>query len=96
MRSADLGRRRMLAAVTDSRRHLVQACRYWYPIHCDLHRLFIAMTMAAVNDDGVGCTAPYPLVWSVGFLPKRRRFIEAVRDFCYLAWFWGPLGWRLV
>ena len=71
--SADLGRSRVLAAVTDSRRHLVPACRYWYPIRCDLHRLFIAMTMAAVNDDGVGCTAPYPLVWSVGFLPKRRR-----------------------
>ena len=60
--AADFGRRRVLAAVTDSGRHLVQACRYWYPIDCDRHRFFIAIARAAVNDDGLGGTAPNPLV----------------------------------
>ena len=31
-----------------------------------LHRLFIAMSRAAVNHDGRGGTAPDPLVWSAG------------------------------
>ena len=99
--AADLGRRGVDAAVTDSRRHLVQACRYWYPIVYDLHRFFLAIARAAVNDDGLGGIAPNPLVWSVGSLPKRRRVIEAVEDFATLPgsgalWDGGWFDWPQV
>ena len=33
-----------------------------------------------VNHDGGIGTAPDPLVWSAGALPKRRRLVHAVRD----------------
>ena len=43
-----------------------------------LHRFCIAISRAVVNhEDG---TAPDPLVWSAGALPKRRRWVHAVRD----------------
>ena len=77
--AADFGRRRVHADVIDCRRHLVQACRHWYLVVCDLHRFFIAIARATVNDDGHGATALDPLVWSAGSLPKRRRVVEAVR-----------------
>ena len=31
-----------------------------------------------VNHDGFGGTAPDPMVWSAGSLPKRRRIVHAV------------------
>ena len=34
-------------------------------------------------------TAPDPLVWSAGALPKRRRLVHAVRDRTFLP---GPAG----
>ena len=39
---------------------------------------------SVVNHDGRDGTAPDPLVWSAGALPKRRRLVHAVRDraFC--------------
>ena len=52
----------------------------WYPVILDLHRLFIAISRAVVNHDGLGGTAPDPLVWSAGALRKRRRLVHAVRD----------------
>ena len=42
-----------------------------------------------VNHDGRDVTAPDPLVWSAGALPKRRRLVHAVRD---RAFWLGPLG----
>ena len=33
-----------------------------------------------VSHDGSEGTAPDPLVWSAGALPKRRRLVHAVRD----------------
>ena len=42
-----------------------------------------------VNHDGGLGTAPDPLVWSAGALPKRRRLVHAVRDRAFLP---GPLG----
>ena len=53
----------------------------------DFHRFFIATSRAVVNRDGSGGTAPDPLVWSAGALPKRRRFVHAVRDLSMLS---GP------
>ena len=38
-----------------------------------MHCFFIAISRAVVNHDGVDGTAPDPLVWSAGALPKRRR-----------------------
>ena len=32
------------------------------------------------NDDDHEVTAPDPLVWSAGALPKMRRLVDAVRD----------------
>ena len=37
-----------------------------------------------VNHDGRDGTAPDPLVWSAGALPKRRRLFHAVRDRAFL------------
>ena len=37
-----------------------------------------------INHDGLGGTAPDPLVWSAGSLPKRRRLVHAVRDRAFL------------
>ena len=42
-----------------------------------------------VNHDGRDGTAPDPLVWSAGVLPKRRRLVHAVRDRAFLP---GPPG----
>ena len=42
-----------------------------------------------VNHDGRDGTAPDPLVWSAGALPKRRRLFHAVRDRALLP---GPHG----
>ena len=50
----------------------------------DLRRFFIAISGAVVNHDGSDGTAPYPLVWSAGSVPKRRRLVHAVRDRAFL------------
>ena len=50
---------------------------------------FIAVSGAVVNHDGRDGTAPDPLVWSAGALPKRRRLVHAVRDGALLP---GPPG----
>ena len=42
-----------------------------------------------VNHDGGPGTAPDPLVWYAGALPKRRRLVHAVRDRAFLP---GPPG----
>ena len=54
----------------------------WYPVVLDLHRFFID-----ISRDGNNGTAPDPMVWSAGALPKRRRLVHAVRD---LAMLLGP------
>ena len=87
--AADFGRRRVPVHVIDARRNLVGVCNRWYPVVRHLHRFFIAIARAVVNlDDGRG-TAPDPLVWSAGSLPKRPRVVHAVRDFAFLP---GPVG----
>ena len=59
------------------------------PGYSDTSSLFIAISGAVVNHvDGDG-TAPDPLVWSAGALPKRRRFVHAVRERAFLP---GPAG----
>ena len=75
--------------VVDARRNLVGVCSRWYPVIRYLHRFFVAIARAVVNhDDGSG-TAPNPLVWSAGSLPKKRRVVDAVRNFAFLP---GPVG----
>ena len=75
--------------VIDARRNLVGVCSRWYPVVSHLHRFFVAIARAVVNHDDGGGTAPNPLVWSAGSLPKRRRVVDAVRDFAFLP---GPVG----
>ena len=87
--AADFGRRRVGDAVIDARRNLSGVCNRWYPVLLDLHRFFIAISRAVVNHDGGIGTAPDPLVWSAGALPKRRRLVHAVRDRALLP---GPPG----
>ena len=87
--AADFGRRRVSPAVIDARRNLSGVCGLWYPFILDLHRFFIAIARAVVNHDGLGGTAPNPLVWSAGALRKRRRLVHAVRDRAFLP---GPPG----
>ena len=50
---------------------------------------FVAIARTVVNHDDGGGTAPDPLVWSAGSLPKRRKVLHAVRDFAFLP---GPVG----
>ena len=87
--AADFGRRRVSPAVIDARRNLSGVLGRWYPIVLDLHRFFIAIARAVVNHDGLGGTAPDPLVWSAGAPHKRRRLVHAVRDRAFLP---GPPG----
>ena len=68
----------------DARRNLSGVCGRWYPVILDLHRFFIAISRAVVNHDGFGGTAPDPMVWSAGSMPKRRRLVHAVRDLALL------------
>ena len=87
--AADFGRRRVGNAVIDARRNPSGVCNRWYPVLLDLRRFFIAISRAVVNHDGTDGTAPDPLVWSAGALPKRRRLVHAVRDRAFLP---GPPG----
>ena len=87
--AADFGRRRVGNAVIDASRNLSGVCGRWYPVILDLHRFFIAISRAVVNHDGRDGTAPDPLVWSAGALPKRRGLVHAVRDRAFLP---GPPG----
>ena len=69
--AADFGRRRVGPAVIDARRNLSGVCGRWYPVILSLHRFFIAISRAVVNHGWNDGTAPDPLVWSAGALPKR-------------------------
>ena len=73
----------------------------WYPIILDLHRFFIAISRAVVNEDGRGGLAPDPMVWSAGGRHKRRRPVEAVRDYAMLPgpqrlWVGGWFQWPVI
>ena len=89
MRLLIFGRRRVGNVVIDARRNLSGVCNRWYLVILDLHRFFIAVSRAVVNHDGGPGTAPDPLVWSAGAIPKRRRLGHAVRDRAFLP---GPPG----
>ena len=58
----------------------------------ELQRFFVATSRALVDHEDGGGTAPDPLVWSAGALPKRRRLAHAVRDRAFFAWAAGHLG----
>ena len=72
-RAADFGRRRVSDLVMDLRRRFVSACSFWYPVVLDLHRFFVAIARAAVNEDECAGVALHPTVWFSGGLVKRRR-----------------------
>ena len=82
--AADFGRRRVGLAVFVARRDLSGVRGRWYPVVLDSHSFFIAISRAVVYHDGLGGTAPDPMVWSAGSLPKRRRIVHAVRNFAML------------
>ena len=85
--AADLGRKRVHCDVSHARRLVRRACSVWYPVVEKLHRFFIAIARAALNDDGVAGTTLHPVVWSAAANPKRRRVERAVRNY---AWLPGP------
>ena len=85
--AADLGLKRVHHAVSDARRAFNKACIRWYPVVCDLHRFFIAIARAALNEDGSAGTSLHPFVWAAAANPKRRRVKPVVRNF---AWLPGP------
>ena len=87
--AADLGRRRVHHCISDARRLVNRACVYWYPVVCELHRFFVAIARAAINDDGGAGTTLHPVVWSATANPKRRKVEPVVRNF---AWLPGPPG----
>ena len=89
--AADFGRRRVEFPVIDARRKLAGVCGRWYPVVMILHR--ILMLSPVVNHVGGDGTAPDPLVWSVGALPKRRRLVHAVPGSRLFAWTGGHLEW---
>ena len=82
--AADFGRRTVGPGVIDAGRNLSGVCGRWCPVLLDLHGFFIAISGAVVNHDEFGGTAPDPLVWSAGSLPKRRRIAHAVRNLAML------------
>ena len=51
-RAADFGRREVSDLVMDVRRRFVSSCSSWYPVVLELHRFFVAIALAAVNEDG--------------------------------------------
>ena len=61
--AGDFGRRRVGPHVTDARRNLSGVCGRWYSVVKVLHRLFIAISRAVVNDDGSAGTALRLLVF---------------------------------
>ena len=85
--AADLGRKRVHHSVSDAWRLVNRACARWYPVVRDLHRFFVAIARAALNDDVLAGTSLYPVVWSAAANPKRRRVERAVRNY---AWLPGP------
>ena len=56
----DFGRRRVDVEVIDARRGCVCACMTWYLVVRDLHRFFVAVSRATVNDDGEEGYCPRP------------------------------------
>ena len=94
--AADFGRRRVGPAIIDARRNLSGVCGSWYPVVLDMHRFFIAISRTVVNHYGFDGTAPDPLIWSAGSLPKRRRIVHSVRKFAMLPGppaIWLPEVW---
>ena len=87
--AADLGRKRVHHAISDARRLVNRACVRWYPVVRDLHRFFIAIARAALNEDGLAGTSLHTVVWAAAANPKRRRVEPVVRNF---AWLPGPPG----
>ena len=76
----------------DVRRRFLSACSSWYPVVLDLHRFFIAITRAAVNEDGCAGVALHPTVWSSGGQVKRRKVRASTWEY---AWIPVPVGlWR--
>ena len=83
--AADLGRRHQSEILIDTRRRLLQARSYWYPIMTDLHRFMIAVARVSVNHDGRSGTAPDPLVWDQGSRPKvRKMHVRVIVDLASL------------
>ena len=79
--ATDIGRQRVGADVNEARKCFAEICRAWYPVIRDLHRFFIAISRAVVNDDGKGG-------WCAGSKSKKRKPMDAVRD---LAMIPGPV-----
>ena len=74
-----LERRRVHERVIDARRHVSGNCGVWYHRARELHRFFIAIARAIVNDHGLGGTIFDPCVWSVGSCQRGGGFVRVMR-----------------
>ena len=52
---------------------MLQARDQWYHIVQQLHRFMIAVSRVTVNHDGMGGSAPDPVVWDHGSNSQQRR-----------------------
>ena len=99
-KAAGFGRRRLPAEVIDSRRCYLAACSDWFPPVYDLYRYFIAIAGAVVNEVHGG-SATHPIVWDRERQPKRRRVLQAVREFAWVLcppdlWRHGSVWWPAI
>ena len=60
--AADRGRVGVRAPIQDARKDFIDGCGKWYPVIRELHRFFLAMARAVVNDDGKGGPRSHGLV----------------------------------
>ena len=91
-RAAEFGRRRASDLVIDFRRRFLSACSSWYPVVLDLHRFFIAIARAAVNNDGCAGVALQPTVWSSGGPAKKRKVRVSAWEFARVLLVFGGTG----
>ena len=100
-RAADFGRRRVSDFVMDVRGRFLSACSSWYPVILELHRFFIAIARAAVNEGGCAGIALHPTVWSSGGLIKRRKVRVSAWEYTWVPgptslWRHGSIGWPCI
>ena len=88
--AADSGRRHQSEVLIDARRRLLKVRSHWYPIMLQLHKFMIAVAGVTANHDGMGGTAPDPLVWDQGGRPIARKL--AIRVNVDIASLPGPSG----
>ena len=71
--AADLGGKRVHYAITAVRKLVNRVCARWCPVVQELHRFFIAIAEAALNDGGGGWYFVASVVWFAAASPKKEK-----------------------